>query len=227
MISLAQVQWQAGDFRARFDGTVPEGALLGILGPSGGGKSTLLSLIAGFAAPVAGRIRIGGQDVTDLPPHERPVSLIFQEHNLFAHLTAFENAALGLSPGLQISAGQKAQAESALARVGLAGKGAQRPAELSGGERQRVALARALLRDKPVLLLDEPFSGLGPRLRRDMLALLRQIQAERGLTLLLVSHEPEDIRLAASHGCFVADGRMGPVAPVAEFFRQPGLADYL
>lgn len=227
MISLQELEYRVGSFAARFDARVPDGAFLGILGPSGGGKSTLLSLMAGFAVPYSGRVVIGGRDVTELEPSARPVSLLFQEHNLFAHLNAFENAGLGLSAALKLDDGGSARVMAALARVGLSGKEKRLPAELSGGERQRVALARAMLRDKPVLLLDEPFAGLGPKLRRECLMLVKELQRERGLTVLLVSHEPEDIRLAATHAAFIADGKMSAVSAAEEFFNEPLLADYL
>ena len=227
MIRLENVEYVAGDFRAGFDAEIPKGSFVGILGPSGGGKTTLLCLLAGFAQPQAGRIWMAGEDVTQATPAARPVTMLFQEHNLFAHLSAFENAALGLAPSLTLSAGETARVEAALARVGLAGKAGNKPAELSGGERQRVALARALLRDKPVLLLDEPFAGLGPKLRREMLQLVMDLQAERGLTVILVSHEPDDLKMAASHAAFISQGRMSAIVPIARFFDEPQLADYL
>lgn len=227
MIRLENVEYVAGDFRAAFDAEIPQGAFLGLLGPSGGGKTTLLSLLAGFAKPQAGRILMAGEDVTDATPAARPVTMLFQEHNLFAHLSAFENAALGLAPSLKLSPAQTAQVEAALARVGLSGKAGNKPAELSGGERQRVALARALLRDKPVLLLDEPFAGLGPKLRREMLQLVMDLRAERGLTVILVSHEPDDLKMAATHAAFVSQGRMSAIVPISRFFDEPQLADYL
>lgn len=227
MIRLESIRYQAGSFTAQFDFTVPQGAFVVLTGPSGGGKTTLLSLLAGFAVPESGRIHMAAQDVTGRAPAARPVTMLFQEHNLFAHLTAFENAALGLSPSLKLDAGARARVQAALARVGLEDKGNSLPSELSGGERQRVALARAVLRDKPVLLLDEPFSGLGPKLRREMLGLVMELQRERGLTVLLASHEPQDIGQAASLAGFVAEGRLSPLCAPDEFFRQPGLSDYL
>lgn len=227
MIRLDRIEYQAGDFRASFDAEIPRGIFLGILGPSGGGKTTLLSLLAGFAAPASGRIFMDGADVTGAAPAARPVTLLFQEHNLFAHLTAFENAGLGISPALKLSAEQAAQVDAALARVGLSGKSGNRPAQLSGGERQRVALARALLRNRPVLLLDEPFAGLGPKLRREMLQLVMDLQRERQLTVVLVSHEPDDIRMAATHAAFIAQGRMSAIVEKDRFFDEPQLADYL
>ena len=192
----------------RFDVTVEAGALALVTGPSGSGKSTLLDLIAGFAEPRSGHVMIAGDEWTGTEPGERPVTMIFQEHNLFAHLDARTNVALGIAPRRRIRTVDRERADGALARVGLAGKGDRLPGALSGGERQRVALARALLRDKPVLLLDEPFAALGPALQDEMLELVAGIRAEKGATVLLVTHQPEAAVRAASDVLFLADGRV-------------------
>src|SRR5262249_51735110 len=159
------------------------GECLAIIGPSGAGKTTLLSLLAGFEHAEGGLILIEGRDVTRLGPAERPVSMVFQEHNLFAHLTVAANVGLGIHPGLRLAADDRARVSAALAQVGLAGMESRLPSQLSGGERQRVALARTLVRNRPVLLLDEPFVALGPALRRDMLDLVNALRAARGLTV--------------------------------------------
>jgi thiamine transport system ATP-binding protein len=165
---------------------------------------------------------IGGDDVTRLPPARRPVSMVFQENNLFAHLDVARNVGLGRSPALKLSANDHADIAAALARTGLAGKEGRLPGELSGGERQRVALARVLVRDRPVLLLDEPFASLGPALRREMLDLLRALHAERGMTILMVTHQPEDARGIARRIAFVEDGTIAAFAPVDEMFSETG-----
>lgn len=208
MIELQQAGFRYGDMAMRFDLTVAAGAWLAVLGPSGAGKTTLLNLIAGFDAAETGRIIIGGRDVTRLPPALRPVTTLFQDHNLFAHLDAAANVGLGLDPRLKLDAAQRRQVEAALAQVGLAGLGARRPAQLSGGERQRVALARALASARPVLLLDEPFAALGPALRREMLALVDTLRRERGMTVVMVTHQVEDARLGPDAAAFVSDGKI-------------------
>jgi thiamine transport system ATP-binding protein len=190
----------------RFDCAFPTGAVTALIGPSGSGKSTLINLIAGFETPDEGAIRFGDRDITQEPVSERPVSMVFQENNLFSHLSVFDNVALGVSPSLRLTGEDRGRVEVALAGVGLSGYGDRLPAQLSGGERQRVALARVIVRQKPVLLLDEAFASLGPALRADMLDLLASIHDERHMTTVMVTHFPEDARRIAAHTVFLADG---------------------
>ena len=225
MITLENVIFRYEDMAMNFDLQVAKGELVGIIGPSGAGKSTLLSLMAGFDLPVSGKISIASADMEDVAPDQRPVSMIFQDHNSFAHLDVWTNVALGISPDLKLDPQQSARVGEALARVGLAGFKARKPTELSGGERQRIAIARALVRDKPVLLLDEPFTALGPALRRDMLDLIREIQKERKLTVLMVTHQPEDAKYAASRIAFVQNGRIAHVLPTKQFFAASAPAE--
>lgn len=221
MLALEGVEVRLGDFRLAADLTVPKGARVAVMGPSGSGKSTLLALIAGFLAPDRGRILWNGTDLTPLPPGERPVSTIFQDQNLFPHLTAAENVALGLKPSLRLTGEDRARVDGALARVGLAGLGGRRPAELSGGQQGRVALARMLLRGRPVVLMDEPFSALGPALKSEMLGLVGTLAGETGATLLIVTHDPDDARNLASHVIVVDAGRAAPPAEAAALLADP------
>lgn len=233
-VDLADVVYRYREAQAtmsmRFTLHVPAGAFLAVIGPSGAGKSTLLSLIAGFERPESGSIRIGGEDMAGVPPARRPVSLLFQDHNLFSHLDVWTNVALGISPDLRLGPGDRDRVAVALARVGLAELDKRKPGELSGGERQRAALARALVRDRPVLLLDEPFAALGPALRQDMIALLIELQRETGATAVMVTHQPEDALAAAGLTAFLDQGRIVALRPTAELLSAsdvPGLREYL
>lgn len=195
-------------FSTHYDLTVPTGALCAVVGPSGGGKTTLLHAIAGFGRVVSGAVRFDGRDITCLPPAARPLSILFQEHNLFPHLDAAANVGLGIDPGLRLGVTDKERISRALAEVDLAGFETRRPGELSGGQRQRVALARALVRDKPLMLLDEPFGALDPDLRADMIALVDHLRAHKRLTVLMSIHTPGDVAGIADLVATVRDGRV-------------------
>ncbi|WP_417424368.1 ATP-binding cassette domain-containing protein [Hoeflea sp.] len=229
-IDFAQVVYGIGDLSAEFSFARAPGTVTAILGPSGAGKSTLLNLAAGFLTPRSGDIRIEGRRVNDLPPSERGISMVFQDNNLFAHLDIRTNIGLGLDPALRLDASAWKQVEAALDRVGLSGFGRRMPATLSGGERQRVALARAFARRRPLLLLDEPFDGLGPGLAADMLGLMLDIRAEVGATVLMVTHDPDEARAAADQMLFISKGRIAADDAAEAFFKRrdlPDLEDYL
>ena len=175
----------------RFSMDAPAGEITAVRGQSGSGKSTLLDLVAGFLAPDSGAIRVDGADITPLPPERRPVSILFQSETLFEHLSAARNVALGLPRP------DPARIVAALAEVGLPEIGAQRAATLSGGQKQRVALARTLLRDKPVLLLDEPFSALDDETRAATRALVQSLTRKQKWATVLVTHHADDIAAIA------------------------------
>ena len=209
MIRLDAVTTKFGsDAHFVFDLTVGRGERVGIAGPSGAGKSTLFQIIAGFLEPDAGRIALDGEDHTASPPFQRPVSLMFQSGNMFDHLDVATNVGLGISPHFASRSSEMARVGEALAKVGLAGFERRRTHGLSGGEQQRVALARALVRDRPILLLDEPFAALGPSMRRDFTALLAGLQRERGLTLLVISHAPQEMAGLVDRLLFIEGGRI-------------------
>ncbi len=211
MLVLERIKITQEDFHLGADIAVPQGARVAVIGPSGAGKSTLLGAIAGFVPLAAGCILWDGQDITRHSPSARPLSILFQDNNLFPHLSAFENVGLGLKPSLRLSAAERGQVVTALARVGLEGLETRRPAQLSGGQQSRVALARVLLRKRPLVLLDEPFAALGPALKAEMLALLDEICTGLGATLLMVTHDISDARAIAPQTLLVADGTVtGP-----------------
>ncbi|VTM18576.1 Thiamine import ATP-binding protein ThiQ [Raoultella terrigena] len=172
MLKLNDVTWLYQHLPMRFTLSVQRGERIAVLGPSGAGKSTLLNLIAGFLPPASGSIVIDGEPHTATPPARRPVSMLFQENNLFNHLTIRQNIGLGMHPGLKLSAGQNASLLAIAEQMGIDSLLERLPGELSGGQRQRAALARCLVREQPVLLLDEPFSALDPALRQEMLILV-------------------------------------------------------
>ncbi|TRD21668.1 ATP-binding cassette domain-containing protein [Palleronia caenipelagi] len=206
MLTLDNVRLSYDDWHLSVDMEIPAGARVAILGPSGAGKSTLLAAIAGFLPLTTGRILWQGQRIDTTPPAARPVATIFQDNNLFPHLTAAQNAGLGLRPNGRLSGPEGDRVKAALARVGLDGMGDRKPGALSGGQQSRVALARAILQDRPILALDEPFSALGPALKDEMIDLVKDLATEREQTVLMITHDPGDaVRLGGS-GAIVADG---------------------
>ena len=191
-----------------FDLQVAAGERIAIVGPSGAGKSTLLNLIAGFVLPTRGEVWLNGENHTRSAPYERPVSMLFQENNLFPHLTVQQNLALGLKTSLKLTALEQDQIERVADAVGLTSFLSRLPNSLSGGQKQRIALARCLLRDKPILLLDEPFSALDPELRLEMLNLIDELCHSKNLTLLLVTHQPSELTGKVDRMLRIENGRI-------------------
>lgn len=208
MIRLDNVFLAADTLPMSFDLQVAAGERIAIVGPSGAGKSTLLNLIAGFVLPTQGNIWLNGENHTRSAPYERPVSMLFQENNLFPHLTVQQNLALGLKTSLKLTALEQDQIERVADAVGLTSFLSRLPNSLSGGQKQRVALARCLLRDKPILLLDEPFSALDPELRMDMLNLIDELCHSKNLTLLLVTHQPSELTGKVERMLRIENGRI-------------------
>ena len=228
MLVCDQLVARRGDFTLKANWEVPKGAQVAIIGPSGAGKSLLLGALAGFETVSAGRVLWEGADLGPLGPAARPATIMFQSHNLFPHMSAGQNVGLGIAPNRRLTADEAEQVSAALAAVGLAGMDARMPGEMSGGQASRVALARALVRRRPLLMLDEPFSALGPRLRREMQALVAQIQQQSEATVLFVSHAPEEAR-AADLAIFVDGGVAEAPVPPERLFADPpeALRDYL
>ncbi len=224
-IESCRLTWP--DFAADYSLSVKAGNLCAVIGPSGGGKTTLLHMIAGFETPESGTLAFNGRNLLPLEPAKRPTAIVFQDHNLFPHLSVAQNVALGLRPSLRLTADDKLLIEEMLGSVGLDGFGGRKPGEMSGGQRQRVALARALVSGRPLILLDEPFSSLDPSLRRDMILLVDQLRRKRPVTILMTIHTPEDAADVADQMAFVADGRViasGPPAAILNSSLAPRIA---
>jgi len=218
-----------GKFSLQADFEIEKGKKIALLGPSGGGKSTLLSAIAGFKTPDSGRIFFENTDITSTPPAKRPIALLFQNHNLFPHLSVRNNIALGITTTLKLSLKEIETIDKALLRVGLDGLGNKMPSELSGGQQQRVALARCLIRKQPILCLDEPFAALGPALKKEMLDLVQEIAETTNATLLMVTHQPDDASYITDQTILIAEGKAHRPVTTNKLFANPpaALAKYL
>lgn len=223
-VELAGVDIRYDTTALHFDCTIEPGGIVAVAGASGSGKSTLFHVIAGFEQPDRGEVRILGKTMAGRAPAERPVSVVFQDNNLFAHLDVATNVGFGVSPSLRLSAKDRARIDDALGRVGLDGFGKRLPPTLSGGERQRVALARALVRRRPLLLLDEPFAALDPGMRAGMRALLQDLHEQENNTILMITHHPDDVRALADSVLFLDQGRIIAHDPVERFLERRDMA---
>jgi putative spermidine/putrescine transport system ATP-binding protein len=205
----------------RVDLTIEAGEFFTLLGPSGSGKTTCLRMIGGFTLPTAGRILIGGEDVTHRPPYGRPVNTVFQDYALFPHMNVRDNVAYGPMVRGVDRATRHAQADRLLGLVRLPGVGDRRPQQLSGGQRQRVALARALVNEPQVLLLDEPLGALDLKLREQMQTELKALQRELGITFLFITHDQhEALSMSDRVGVFNL-GRLEQVGTPREIYESP------
>ncbi|OAN79046.1 thiamine ABC transporter ATP-binding protein [Jannaschia sp. EhC01] len=220
MLRLEDIRVTQGSFTLAADLTIPKGARVALIGASGSGKSTLLSTLSGFLWPDAGRITMAGVDVTKAPVADRPTSILFQDGNLFPHLNVSDNIALGIAPNLRLTPEDRARVVEALAKVELDEMGDRMPSELSGGQQSRVALARMLLRDKPIALLDEPFSALDPGLRREMLALVRTLCEETGQTLIMATHDLRDAEKLCDRVVLLDAGKVVLDTPLKQAIRD-------
>jgi putative spermidine/putrescine transport system ATP-binding protein len=200
---------------------IAKGEFFTLLGPSGSGKTTTLRLIAGFELPDAGRVELGGEDVTKRPPYARDVNTVFQDYALFPHMTVQDNVEYGLRIRKVDKAGRRRRAAEALEMVSLAGYGARKPSQLSGGQRQRVALARAIVNRPRLLLLDEPLGALDLKLRQGMQVELKRIQGEVGITFIYVTHDQEEALTMSDRLAVFDNGKIVQVGAPADVYERP------
>lgn len=200
-----------------------------VVGPSGAGKSTFLNLISGFASISSGSIIWNEQEISHLPPAKRSVSILFQDNNLFPHLSVWRNLALAVTHWPKISRDNEEKLKAVMSEVGILGLENRKPSQLSGGQQSRVALARVLLQKNKILLLDEPFSALGPSLKDQMLELIKKIAKNKKLLVLMVTHEPADAKKVASQTLVVKDKKVHPPLSTEKALDPVNgpLADYL
>src|SRR5476649_56233 len=222
-LELQNLGKRYGDFHAVRDVSlsVADGEFLVLLGHSGCGKTTTLRMVAGFIEPTAGRVRLGGADVTLLPPWERNAGMVFQSYALFPHLTVAKNVAFGLEMRKLPRADIVKRVEETLALVRLSGYGARLPRQLSGGQQQRVALARALAIRPDVLLLDEPLSNLDAKLRQEVRVEIRELQRQLGLTTVMVTHDQEEALTMADRLVVMSEGSVRQVGSQRDLYERP------
>jgi sulfate transport system ATP-binding protein len=225
-IAVVDVTKSFGDFVAlrNVSVAIPDGSLTALLGPSGGGKSTLLRVIAGLERPESGQVLIGDEDVTSRPARARGVGMVFQHYAAFKHMTVQDNVAFGLQVRKRPRAEIRERVHELLELVQLEGLAKRYPAQLSGGQRQRMALARALAVEPSVLLLDEPFGALDARVRKGLRAWLRRLHEEVHVTTIIVTHDQEEAMEVAGQIVVLNDGRVEQVGSPRELYQQPANA---
>lgn len=219
MLTCNAVHIQQGQFSLNVDAQFPSGQVTAVMGASGAGKSTLLGAIAGFNDIRSGSIDWNDEPISQMAPGKRPVSMLFQDNNLFPHLTVSQNVALGITGK---TSGPQDVINDALNQVGLTGFEQRKPSALSGGQQSRVGIARILVSRRPIILLDEPFAALGPALKDEMLGMTRDILArDRSATVLMVTHDPHDARMIADNILWVGSNTVMSPRPTEEVYLDP------
>ncbi len=222
-ISIQSISKHFGDVRAVDDVSfdIRRGEFFALLGPSGCGKTTLLRMLAGFEIPTKGEMYIDGQPISGIPPHERPVNMVFQSYAIFPHLSVAQNIAFGLRKDKLPKAELNKKVDEALEMIALPGYGSRGADELSGGQRQRVALARALIKKPKVLLLDEPLGALDKKLREQMQLELRDLQREVGITFVFVTHDQEEALTMSDRIAVMNYGKALEIEEPAYLYEKP------
>lgn len=220
MLNIKNIQALRGRQSFQFSWTGVPKNLTTILGPSGAGKSTFLDLIAGFTPAHSGKILFKNQDITSKKPADRPVTTLFQQDNLFMHLSVYDNLALGLCPRGKLSSPQKTHLRSIATELGISECLLAYPSQLSGGQQQRVALTRCLARQSPILLLDEPLNGLDPENRIKLCQLIRKITTDYNLYTFFVTHQLDDIAPFTDTVAYIKAGKISASGPIQDFYTQ-------
>lgn len=222
-VEVTDLSKSYGSVRAlrNVDLTIQSGEYFVLLGPSGGGKTTLLRLIGGFIRPTGGRVYLHGRDVSDLPPNKRPTSMVFQSYALFPHMNVAKNVGYGLRLKRMPAATITEKVAETLEMVGLSGYDARMPHELSGGQQQRVQLARAMVLESDILLLDEPLAALDAKLRKDMCFELKHLQEMVGITFIHVTHNQEEAMTVADRIALIADGELVEHGRARDIYKAP------
>ncbi|WP_342640007.1 ABC transporter ATP-binding protein [Rhodoligotrophos ferricapiens] len=225
-VNIVRISKAYGAFKAVDEVSlrIRQGSFVSLLGSSGAGKSTVLRMIGGFELPDTGRVEIGGNDVTQLPPYRRDVNTVFQNYALFPHMSAAENVAYGLRQDRVPAGERRKRVRDALDMVQMLSFAHRRPTELSGGQQQRIALARALVKRPSVLLLDEPLGALDRKLRQQMQIELKLLQAQLGLTFIFVTHDQEEALAMSDQIAIMRDGRIEQLGSPTELYDTPRTA---
>ncbi|MGI3171122.1 ABC transporter ATP-binding protein [Pseudooceanicola sp. C21-150M6] len=223
LLSLKNIRKYYGTARAveHLDLDIEENEFFALLGASGSGKTTLLRMLAGFETPSSGQILLNGEDISHLPPNRRPVNLMFQSYALFPHMTVAQNIAYGLEMERLPKAEIRARVDDMLHIIQLAHLAGRKPDQLSGGQRQRVALGRALVKRPRLLLLDEPLGALDKKLRGEMQLELKRIQAEFGITFIVVTHDQEEALVMADRVAILKDGALLQCGTPHQIYEHP------
>ncbi len=211
MLKIENLKYEYENMKFHFNLEAKNGEITAILGKSGSGKSTLLSLIAGFISPISGDIKLNNSSIVKQEIHKRDLSILFQENNLFAHLSLYDNIALGINPKLKLNELEKQELEKIAKKFQIDTILSHLPSEVSGGQKQRAALCRTILQKKSLLLLDEPFSALDKELKDELLEEIKQIAIKNNLAVLMVSHSLEDAKKVASKILIVENGEITPI----------------